>query len=77
MKRDLSTGGSLRSKVSSQLLQDHLKNDASDLIPFVIIQLLRFEKRAHGNTMLWWHFDDDLLQIANQIFGIKCNFLIH
>ena len=34
----------------------HQNNAASDN-PQNVIQILRFEKRAHGN-MLWWHFDN-------------------
>ena len=65
-----------KTKKQQQIIIIIIKNTAPDLIPFGTIQLFRFEKRGHGNMMLWWHFDNcTLLQIqdANNMFGIKSN----
>ena len=42
---------------SQRRISKYGKDSTSNLIPFGTIQLLRFKKRAHGNMMLWWHFN--------------------
>ena len=49
------------------------QNAASDLILFGTVHLLRFEKHAHGNIILFWHFGNYLLYVANNMFDIKSN----